>query len=129
MDLDIGPVSSITSVKYLDSTGAEQTLSSAVYTLISESLPPRLVLKTGQSWPATYSADNAVRIRFVAGYGAASAVPGERGGLGRRRGAEEGGGDHQRGTWKETTGGPGDHRGNGVRPGEKPEPNHKEPFD
>jgi len=76
MDLDIGPVSSITSVKYLDSAGAEQTLSNTVYELISESLPPRLVLKTGQSWPATFTADNAVRIRFVAGYGAEStAVP------------------------------------------------------
>jgi uncharacterized phiE125 gp8 family phage protein len=76
MDLDVAPVASITSVKYLDSAGTEQTLSNTVYSLISESLPPRLVLKTGQSWPATYSADNAIRIRFDAGYGAAStAVP------------------------------------------------------
>lgn len=76
MDLDTGPVSSITSVKYLDSDGAEQTLASTVYSLISESLPPRLVLNSGQSWPATYTSDNAVRIRFVAGYGADStAVP------------------------------------------------------
>lgn len=70
MDLDLGPVASITSVKYLDSNGAEQTLASTVYDLIDEALPPRLVLKTGQSWPATYAADDAVRIRFVAGYGA-----------------------------------------------------------
>lgn len=76
MDLDLGPVASITSVKYLDSDGVEQTLASTVYDLIEEALPPRLVLKTGQSWPATYTAEDAVRIRFVAGYGAdATYVP------------------------------------------------------
>lgn len=73
MDLDIGPVASIASVKFLDSDGVEQTLAGTVYDLIDEALPPQVVLKTGQSWPATYTADDAVRIRFVAGYGADSA--------------------------------------------------------
>ena len=70
MDLDLAPVASITSVKYLDSAGVEQTLANTVYDLIEEALPPRVVLKTGQSWPAAYAADDAVRIRFAAGYGA-----------------------------------------------------------
>lgn len=69
MELGLAPVSSITSIKYLDSNGAEQTLASTVYDLIDEAFTPRVVLKTGQSWPATYSANDAVRIRFVAGYG------------------------------------------------------------
>lgn len=73
VDLDLAPVASITSVKYLDSAGAEQTLANTVYDLIEENLPPRLVLKTGQSWPAAFTADDAVRIRFVAGYGASGA--------------------------------------------------------
>ena len=76
MELGLAPVTSISSIKYLDSTGAEQTLASTVYDLIDEAFPPRVVLKTGQSWPATYSAADAVRIRFVAGYGSAgSDVP------------------------------------------------------
>lgn len=70
MDLDLAPAASITSIKYLDSAGVEQTLANTVYDLIEEALPPRVVLKTGQSWPATYAADDAVRIRFAAGYGA-----------------------------------------------------------
>lgn len=70
MELHLAPVASITSVKYLDGAGAEQTLAGTVYDLIDEALPPRLVRKTGQSWPATFAADDAVRIRFAAGYGA-----------------------------------------------------------
>lgn len=77
MELDVHPARSIVSVKYLDSAGNEQTLDTSVYDLIEESLPPRVVLKTGQSWPSTYAAEDAVRIRFVAGLvdaAAASAV-------------------------------------------------------
>lgn len=70
MDLPMAPVSSIASIKYLDSAGLEQTLDSTVYDLIEEGMPPRVVLKSGQYWPATYTAEDAVRIRFVAGYGA-----------------------------------------------------------
>ena len=67
MDLDVKPVRAIVSVKYLDSDGVEQTLDPAVYKLIENALPPRVVLKSGQSWPSTYAADDAVRIRFIAG--------------------------------------------------------------
>lgn len=77
MSLDLAPVASIASVKYLDSTGAEQTLAATVYDLIEEALPPCVVLKSGQSWPSTYAAPDAVRIRFVAGHGDSAAdVPG-----------------------------------------------------
>jgi hypothetical protein len=33
------------------------------------------VLKSGQSWPATYSRDDAVTVTFVAGFPSAAAVP------------------------------------------------------
>ena len=74
MDLDMAPVASITSIKYLDSAGAEQTLANTVYDLIEEALPPRVVLKDGQSWPDVYAADDAVRIRFIAGLAEAAAA-------------------------------------------------------
>jgi uncharacterized phiE125 gp8 family phage protein len=70
------PVSSITSIKYLDDAGVEQTWSSANYTLDTDDISARVLLATPTTiYPSTYDRDSAVRIRYVAGYGAASAVP------------------------------------------------------
>lgn len=69
------PTQSLTSVKYLDSTGAEQTLDLQNVILDKDSEPGRVVLGYGKSWPATYPVPNAVRVRYVCGYGAADAVP------------------------------------------------------
>lgn len=69
MRLPFAPVQSITSIKYMDTDNVEQTLASSVYDLIDEALPPRVVLKYGQTWPSVYDAQDAVRIRYVAGYG------------------------------------------------------------
>lgn len=66
----------ITSVKYLDQAGAEQTLSPSAYVLDAEKLPGWLFPAAGTSWPSTGDAANAVRIRFRCGYGvSASSVP------------------------------------------------------
>lgn len=67
------PVQSIASVKYLDEQGDEQTLSSGAYVLDADTEPGWLMLAAGAAWPSTASVSNAVRIRFVAGYGASSA--------------------------------------------------------
>lgn len=69
------PVQSVTSVKYNDADGAEQTLASSGYRVDSTSLPPRISPSYGNSWPATRSESNAVVVRVVVGYGAATAVP------------------------------------------------------
>lgn len=69
------PIQSITSVKYLDSTGVEQTLSSGDYLLDKDSEPGHVSLAYGKNWPVVYPVSNAVRVRFVAGYGNASNVP------------------------------------------------------
>lgn len=73
MRLDVPPVQSITSVKYLDEAGDEQTLDGAAYSLDAAKLPGWLF--PASEWPATYDGANAVRVRMVCGYGAASAVP------------------------------------------------------
>lgn len=66
----------ITSVLYVDTDGAQQTLSSTVYELDSKSEPARFGLAYGQSWPSTGNVTNAVEIAYTAGYGAAGdAVP------------------------------------------------------
>lgn len=68
------PVQSITSVTYVDSTGATQTMSSDDYYLANPE--GNLVLGYGKSWPsAILRPQNAITVRYVAGYGAASAVP------------------------------------------------------
>lgn len=64
----------ITSVKYLDPDGVEQTLDPAEYVLDAATLPGLLL--PVEVWPETYDDANAVKIRFTAGYGAtASDVP------------------------------------------------------
>lgn len=71
------PLASVTSIKYTDDEGNESTYSSANYVVDTDTEPGRVVLKSGQTWPAvTLAAANGVRVRYVAGYGAAgSNVP------------------------------------------------------
>ena len=66
---------SITSVKYDDADGVEQTMDAADYTTDTYSEPGWLFPVYGTDWPSTLDAPNAVRVRYVAGYGSASAVP------------------------------------------------------
>jgi len=69
------PLQSITSIVYTDSGGTAYTLSTDVYEAVS--LPSMAVLKYNQTWPsATLKTVNAIRVRYVAGFGdAASDVP------------------------------------------------------
>lgn len=69
--LPLGPVQSITAIRYLDETGAEQTYSAANYRLVDG----RVELVDGAVWPLVASRGDAFWIDFVAGYGAASSVP------------------------------------------------------
>lgn len=77
IDLPKGPVSSVSSVKYLDPDGVEQTLAGTEYQLDDYGSPAWVMPAYGKSWPSTQSTINAVKVRYVAGYGAAgSSVPG-----------------------------------------------------
>lgn len=67
------PAQSITSIKYIDPAGDEQTLASNQYLLDGDTLPGWVLPAYGVTWPATLDTANAVRVRFVAGYGAAEA--------------------------------------------------------
>lgn len=62
-----GKLASITSVKYVDADGAEQTLDAAVYDYDTDSEPGRLLLAYGESWPSARTQWDAVRIRYVVG--------------------------------------------------------------
>jgi len=67
IELGIGPLVSVTSVKYDDADGVEQTVSASDYQVDTVSLTPRVV--PVDAWPATADKINAVRVRFVAGAG------------------------------------------------------------
>lgn len=78
IDLKLAPVSSITSVKYFDTSSSEATFSSSNYFLASDANSPgRLALNKNVTWPSTeLRPAKAVQVDFVVGHGAAStAVP------------------------------------------------------
>lgn len=60
------PVISVTSIKYLDSNGAEQTLAADQYEVRGN----EIVRAWGVSWPSTRCDGENVRIRYRAGYAA-----------------------------------------------------------
>lgn len=66
---------SVTSITYVDSNGVTQTLAADQYTVDIVSEPGRITPAYGVVWPSTRWQTNSVCIRFVAGYGAAAAVP------------------------------------------------------
>lgn len=69
VSLERTPVDSVTWVKYLDSTGAQQTIGSSSYVLDGMNEPAFLLPAHGYDWPSTYDSANAVNVRFVEGYG------------------------------------------------------------
>lgn len=73
--LKTGPVQSVSSVTYYDSAGTSQTLSSTYYVADTDADPARIWLASGSTWPVTYDRPGAVSVTYVAGYGAAAAVP------------------------------------------------------
>jgi uncharacterized phiE125 gp8 family phage protein len=65
------PLQSVTSIKYLDWQGVETTINSADYIVDTASKPGRVWLAYGKCWPsATLRPGPAIRVRYVAGYGA-----------------------------------------------------------
>ena len=71
-----GPVASITSIKYIDADGDEQTMDSADYITDLVSNPARITPAFEGEWPETRGQVNAVTVRFVQG-GSTSACPEE----------------------------------------------------
>ena len=71
------PVQSVTSLKYADTNGVEQTMSNALYTLdtADDHGFVYVVPAYNTDWPASRAQINAVALRYVAGYASAAAVP------------------------------------------------------
>lgn len=66
IELPFGPVTAVSSVKYYDEDGVQQTADVASYTVDLGSSRQWVVLNSDYSWPSTQSMINAVTIRFTA---------------------------------------------------------------
>ena len=69
------PLQSITYIKYKDTSGAWQTLSTSVYDVDTFSVPGKVYRAYNATWPSIQEVQNAINIRFIAGYGSVSDIP------------------------------------------------------
>lgn len=65
--LPIAPVASVESITYTDVAGDVQTIPSSVYELRADGLISSIVLKFGQSWPATQPGSR-IAVSAIAGF-------------------------------------------------------------
>jgi uncharacterized phiE125 gp8 family phage protein len=71
------PLQSVTSVKYYDETGTQQTLATTYYDTDTVTRPGQVVLKAGQNWPSVQAErrNGRVEIIYVVGWTSADSVP------------------------------------------------------
>jgi len=70
------PLTSVTSIKYVDEDAVETTWASTNYLVSVDRIPALIVLKPNKELPsATLYPQEAIRVRYVAGYATAAAVP------------------------------------------------------
>jgi uncharacterized phiE125 gp8 family phage protein len=76
VSLMLGPVQSVSAIKYYDLNGTLQTATLADFNVFGT--PNRITItpKTGKAWPITQTRDDAIKIEYVIGYGdSAATVP------------------------------------------------------
>lgn len=69
IELPLMQIASVTSVTYLDSTGATQTLASNQYVVVANAPIPFIEPAYGVTWPTVQCQASAITVRFVAGTG------------------------------------------------------------
>jgi uncharacterized phiE125 gp8 family phage protein len=78
IELPLPPLQSVTSITYLDTAGATQTLATNQYRVLNAGVPHKLGTieqEYSTTWPSTRSISQAVTVTFVAGYGARNTIP------------------------------------------------------
>lgn len=73
VSLLLGPVQSVSAIKYYDADGVLQTATLSDFNVFGT--PNRITVspKSGKAWPITQTRDDAIKIEYVVGYGATSA--------------------------------------------------------
>lgn len=74
-EIKLPPMQSVSAITYVDTDGVTQTLAADQYLVDAVSVPARITPAYGVTWPSVRYQNNSIKIRFIAGYGAASAVP------------------------------------------------------
>jgi uncharacterized phiE125 gp8 family phage protein len=69
IEIPMPPLSSVSSIVYVDSAGVTQSLSTSYYTVDTYSEPGRIYESYNYTWPTTRPQRNAVTITFLCGYG------------------------------------------------------------
>lgn len=75
IEFPIWPLASVTSVSYVDTSGATQTWNSSNYIVNTANKPGRLTLAYGATWPNARLQENSITVTFVAGFGGMTDVP------------------------------------------------------
>ena len=75
LELPRPPLVSVTSIKYTDTDGVQQTWDSSKYVVDTHAERGRILPAWSEIWPSTRQVMNAVEIRFVAGFGVPDDVP------------------------------------------------------
>jgi uncharacterized phiE125 gp8 family phage protein len=70
IEVPVGPLRAVQSIQYLDTAGVLQTLASSAYRVDTLSERGRIEPEYGTVWPSTHPVNNAVRIKYTAGYAA-----------------------------------------------------------
>lgn len=64
----MAPVIKINAVEYIDENGASQSVAGDSCRVVGRSSRPQLAVAFGESWPSARCDDDAVRVRYSAGY-------------------------------------------------------------
>tara|TARA_R100000278_G_scaffold122897_1_gene110390 strand:+ start:310 stop:912 length:603 start_codon:yes stop_codon:yes gene_type:complete len=67
--LSLGPVQSVSAIKYYDTDNALQTDTLSNYFVLGTSGRTTIKPKSGYNWPTTFTRDDAIKIEYVIGYG------------------------------------------------------------
>lgn len=62
------PLQSVSSITYIDTSGASQTLATSEYDVHTDTLPGRITRAYNVTWPSVRAQPNAVTITYVAGW-------------------------------------------------------------
>lgn len=69
VNLTLGPVQSVTAVKYYDADNVLQTDTLTNYQVVGTEFATSVAPKAGFNWPTTYDRSDAIRIEYEIGYG------------------------------------------------------------
>ena len=67
--LSLGPIQSVSAIKYYDTDNVLQTDTLSNYFVLGTSGRTTIKPKSGYNWPTTFTRDDAIKIEYVIGYG------------------------------------------------------------